>query len=91
MEEEGVNMQLPPQLHYRLSIKSGEPLTPCRDRLPGNDFAFVVADISYLSPQSPILLAKSMKGIMHSAVITTSNCALGGFKPFAEYADFTSP
>ncbi|KAF1792733.1 hypothetical protein GQ600_197 [Phytophthora cactorum] len=44
MEEEGVNTQLPPQLHYRLSIKSGEPLTPCRDRLPGNDFAFVVAD-----------------------------------------------
>ncbi|KAF1787990.1 hypothetical protein GQ600_27739 [Phytophthora cactorum] len=45
MEEEMMMTQLPPQLHCRLSIKSGEPLTPaCRDRLPGHDFAFMVAD-----------------------------------------------
>jgi hypothetical protein len=37
-------LPLPPQLHCRLSVKAGEPLTPCRDRVPGHDFAFIVAD-----------------------------------------------
>jgi hypothetical protein len=37
-------LPLPPQLHCRLSVKAGEPLTPCRDRVPGHDFAFMVAD-----------------------------------------------
>ncbi|KAG2998602.1 hypothetical protein PC120_g21105 [Phytophthora cactorum] len=36
--------QLPPQLKCRLSVKSGEPLTPCRDKVPGHDFTFMVAD-----------------------------------------------
>ncbi|KAG3194834.1 hypothetical protein PC128_g8997 [Phytophthora cactorum] len=36
--------QLPPQLKCRLSVKSGEPLTSCRDKVPGHDFTFMVAD-----------------------------------------------
>ncbi|KAG6944168.1 hypothetical protein JG687_00018006 [Phytophthora cactorum] len=42
MEEEVMNTQLPPQLHCRLSITSGEPLTPCHDRLPRHKFGFMV-------------------------------------------------
>ncbi|KAG6942236.1 hypothetical protein JG687_00019175 [Phytophthora cactorum] len=37
-------LPLPAQLHCRLSVKSDEPLTPCRDRVPGHDFAFMIAD-----------------------------------------------
>ncbi|KAF1786523.1 hypothetical protein GQ600_16557 [Phytophthora cactorum] len=44
MEEEVINTQLPPQLHCRLSIKAGKPLTPCCDRPLGHDFAFMLAD-----------------------------------------------
>ncbi|KAF4147082.1 hypothetical protein GN958_ATG03711 [Phytophthora infestans] len=36
--------ELPPQLNCRLCGKSGEPLTPCRDKVPGHDFMFLVAD-----------------------------------------------
>ncbi|KAG3227646.1 hypothetical protein PC129_g1817 [Phytophthora cactorum] len=36
--------QLPPQLKCRLSVKSGEPLIPCRDKVPGHDFTFMVPD-----------------------------------------------
>lgn len=39
-----ITRQLPPQLKCRLSVKSGEPLTPCRDKVPGHDFIFTVAD-----------------------------------------------
>ncbi|KAG6941956.1 hypothetical protein JG688_00018384 [Phytophthora aleatoria] len=39
-----MNTQLPPQLHCRLSITSGEPLTPCHDRLPRHKFGFMVGD-----------------------------------------------
>ncbi|KAG3178779.1 hypothetical protein PC128_g16254 [Phytophthora cactorum] len=39
-----IKRQLPPQLKCRLSVKSGEPLTPCRDKVPGHDFTFMVVD-----------------------------------------------
>jgi hypothetical protein len=36
--------QLPLQLKCRLSVKSGELLIPCRAKVPGYDFTFMVAD-----------------------------------------------
>ncbi|OWZ13456.1 hypothetical protein PHMEG_00013214 [Phytophthora megakarya] len=35
---------LPPELNCRLCVKSGEALTPCRDKVPGHNFTFLVAD-----------------------------------------------
>lgn len=35
---------LPPKLQCQLTVKAGEPLTPCRDRAPGHEFSFMVAD-----------------------------------------------
>ncbi|KAG2789837.1 hypothetical protein Pcac1_g873 [Phytophthora cactorum] len=58
MEEEVMNTQLPPQLHCRLSITSGEPLTPCHDRLPRHKFGFML--FVYI-PQSRVQRLTSLR------------------------------